>query len=78
MTELYPEIEPYAHGMLDVDDGHQVYWETCGNPLGKPALVVHGGSWGSPLSLTYAERYPERVTEMVLFGVTTRRHAEMY
>jgi proline iminopeptidase len=40
---LYPEITPYERGMLDVGDGHQVYWETCGNPAGKPALVLHGG-----------------------------------
>lgn len=147
MTELYPEIEPYARGFLDVGDGQHVYWETCGNPQGKPALVVHGGpgsgcspwwrqlfnpdayrvvlfdqrnsgrsmphasapvvdlssnttahlvadierlrqhlgieqwlvfggSWGSTLSLAYAEQHPERVTEIVLFGVTTGRHAE--
>ncbi|MFG2790907.1 prolyl aminopeptidase [Streptomyces sp. NPDC048419] len=40
---LYPEIEPYDHGMLDVGDGNRVYWEACGNPDGKPALVLHGG-----------------------------------
>ncbi|MET8979888.1 prolyl aminopeptidase [Streptomyces sp. NPDC004539] len=40
---LYPETEPYDHGMLDVGDGNHVYWETCGNPRGKPALVLHGG-----------------------------------
>lgn len=40
---LYPEIEPYDHGMHDVGDGNRVYWETCGNPRGKPALVLHGG-----------------------------------
>ncbi|MFR9676743.1 prolyl aminopeptidase [Streptomyces sp. TR06-5] len=40
---MYPRIEPYASGMLDVGDGNRVYWETCGNPLGKPAVVVHGG-----------------------------------
>ncbi|MEU6251667.1 prolyl aminopeptidase [Streptomyces sp. NPDC047043] len=39
----YPQIEPYDHGMLDVGDGNRVYWETCGNPHGKPALVLHGG-----------------------------------
>jgi proline iminopeptidase len=43
MAELYPEIAPYDHGMLDVGDGHQMYWETCGNPSGKPAVVLHGG-----------------------------------
>ena len=40
---LYPEIEPYDHGMLDVGDGNHIYWETCGNPHGKPAVVLHGG-----------------------------------
>ncbi|MGW5620679.1 prolyl aminopeptidase [Streptomyces olivaceus] len=40
---LYPKIEPYDHGMLDVGDGNHVYWETCGNPHGKPAVVLHGG-----------------------------------
>lgn len=40
---MYPAIEPYDHGLLDVGDGHLVYWEACGNPEGKTALVVHGG-----------------------------------
>ncbi|MER6527253.1 prolyl aminopeptidase [Streptomyces sp. NPDC001508] len=40
---LYPEIEPYDHGMLDVGDGNLVHWETCGNPRGKPAVMLHGG-----------------------------------
>jgi proline iminopeptidase len=142
MASLYPDIEPYDRGMLDVGDGHRVYWETCGNPSGKPALVLHGGlgsgctpgwrryfnpdlyrivlfdqrgagrstphastpgidlsanstahlladiealrrhhgierwlllggSWGSTLALAYAERHPERVTEMVLDGIAT-------
>ncbi|HEX5336421.1 MAG TPA: prolyl aminopeptidase, partial [Propionicimonas sp.] len=43
---LYPPIEPYAHGMLDVGDGQQLYWEECGNPDGKPAVFVHGGPGG--------------------------------
>jgi proline iminopeptidase len=41
--DLYPEIEPYEHGWLDVGDGHRVDWETCGNPAGRPAVVLHGG-----------------------------------
>ncbi|MFE7353074.1 prolyl aminopeptidase [Streptomyces sp. NPDC057543] len=41
--EKYPPIEPYEHGMLDVGEGNLVYWEVCGNPDGKPAVVVHGG-----------------------------------
>ncbi|MFE0176485.1 prolyl aminopeptidase [Streptomyces sp. NPDC059002] len=40
---LYPDIEPFDHGMLDVGDGNRVYWEVCGNPLGRPAVVLHGG-----------------------------------
>ncbi|WP_033287570.1 prolyl aminopeptidase [Amycolatopsis jejuensis] len=144
----YPEIEPYDHGMLDVGDGHRVYWETCGNPDGKPAVVLHGGpgsgcrpgmrqffdparyrvvlvdqrgsgrstphagdsvaglaanttahvigdlellrralgigkwlvfggSWGTVLGLAYAERYPERVSELVLTGLATDRREEI-
>ncbi|MCT2585013.1 prolyl aminopeptidase [Actinophytocola gossypii] len=146
--ELYPEIEPYEHGMLDVGDGHRVYWEQCGNPDGKPAVVLHGGpgsgctprhrrwfdprryrvvlldqrncgrstphasehatdlatnttphllgdlellrttlgierwlvfggSWGSVLGLAYAQAFPERVSELVLFALATGRQVEV-
>ena len=40
---MYPEIEPYARGMLAVGDGQQIYWEECGNPDGKPVVFLHGG-----------------------------------
>ena len=43
---LYPSIEPYLHGMLDVGDGHELYWEECGNPHGLPVVFVHGGPGG--------------------------------
>jgi proline iminopeptidase len=133
---LYPEIQAYQTGMLDVGDGHSLYWELSGNPDGKPVVFLHGGpgggsspehrrqfnpqkynilvfdqrgcgkskpyagldhnttwdlvedieklrtqvskvekwqvfggSWGSTLSLAYAEKYPERVTELVLRGI---------
>ena len=39
----YPEIEPYASGLLETGDGNRLYYEMCGNPAGKPALVLHGG-----------------------------------
>jgi proline iminopeptidase len=142
MAQPYPDVEPNASALLDVGDGQRVYWETCGSPAGKAALVLHGGpgsgcgawqrrlfdprryrlvlfdqrncgrstphasepkvdlstnttdrlvediealrahlgidrwlvlggSWGSALALTYAERHPARVSELVLFGVTT-------
>ena len=38
--------------------------------------LVLGGSWGSALALAYAERFPTRVTELILFGVTTGRREE--
>ncbi len=40
---LYPPIEPYDSGMLDVGDGNRIYWELVGNPDGKPAVFLHGG-----------------------------------
>jgi proline iminopeptidase len=40
---LYPDIAPHGHGMLEVGDGNRIYWEACGNPGGKPAVVLHGG-----------------------------------
>ncbi len=42
MRTFYPEIEPYKFGHLDTGDGHQIYWEMCGNPNGKPAVFLHG------------------------------------
>ncbi|MFM9370487.1 prolyl aminopeptidase [Streptomyces sp. Da 82-17] len=39
----YPETAPHDHGMLDVGDGNRIHWQTCGNPRGKPAVVLHGG-----------------------------------
>lgn len=46
MTErrtLYPEIEPYDTGMLQVSPLHTIYYEQCGNPDGKPVVFLHGG-----------------------------------
>jgi len=43
---LYPEITPYETGMLDVGDGHRLYWELSGNPEGKPVVFLHGGPGG--------------------------------
>jgi proline iminopeptidase len=46
LRSLYPEIEPYHTGMLDTQDGHQIYWELCGNPEGAPVVFLHGGPGG--------------------------------
>jgi proline iminopeptidase len=40
---LYPAIEPSRQGDLAVGDGHEIYWEECGNPAGKPVVFLHGG-----------------------------------
>lgn len=44
---FYPEIEPYETGMLDVGDGHQIYWERFGTKGAKPAVFLHGGPGGA-------------------------------
>ena len=41
--ELYPEIEPYDSGFLQLDGLHEMYWEECGNRRGTPVLFLHGG-----------------------------------
>lgn len=132
---LWPEIEPFKTGYLKVSGIHEIYYEMCGSPRGKPVFVIHGGpgagctpymrrffnpekflivlhdqrgagksrpnaeirenntqnlvedverlrrklemgkiilfggSWGSTLSLAYAETYPDNVSGMVLRGV---------
>ena len=42
-TELYPDIEPFATGYLEVDSPHRIYWEVSGNPHGAPVVFLHGG-----------------------------------
>ena len=43
MRGLYPEIEPFDSGFLQVDARHRLYYEQCGNPEGKPVVLLHGG-----------------------------------
>ena len=42
---LFPPIEPFNSGFME-RDGHQIYYEQCGNPNGKPAVFLHGGPGG--------------------------------
>lgn len=140
---LYPPIEPNRSSMLDVGDGHHIYYEECGNPHGKPVVFLHGGpgggcnanmrrffnpdvyrivlfdqrgagrskphanlehnttwhlvndievlraalqidlwqvfggSWGSTLALAYAEKHPQRVSELVLRGIFLMQQSEL-
>lgn len=46
MRTLYPAIHPYASGLLNVGDGHNIYWERVGTPGAKPAVFLHGGPGG--------------------------------
>ena len=46
VRELYPELEPYQTGFLQVSDVHELYYEESGNPLGKPVVFLHGGPGG--------------------------------
>jgi proline iminopeptidase len=43
LRTLYPAIEPYSQGYLRVSGVHEIYYEQCGNPHGKPVVFVHGG-----------------------------------
>ncbi len=46
MRQLYPPLEPYDHGYLQVSDLHTIHYEQSGNPNGKPVVVLHGGPGG--------------------------------
>ena len=140
---LYPRLDPFDHGYLDVGDGHSIYYEQCGRRDGLPALFVHGGpgaggdlsarrffdpstyrivvfdqrgagrsrpaasidanttwhlvrdmellrshleidrwlvfggSWGSTLSLAYAQQHPNAVSALVLRGIFLLRRKEL-
>jgi hypothetical protein len=49
-VEPYAPPEPFAQGLLDAGDGNRISWEASGNPVGKPALAVHGGRASDPAS----------------------------
>jgi proline iminopeptidase len=63
---LYPEIVPYRTGRLKVSGGHELYFEECGNPNGKPAVLLHGGPGGGSNPLMRRYHDPARY-RIVLF-----------
>lgn len=65
-SALYPEIEPHDHGQLDTGDGNLIYWEVCGNPAGRPALVLHGGP-GSGCSTAARSYFDPDAYRIILF-----------
>jgi proline iminopeptidase len=52
--------------VLDVGDGQSIYWETCGNPGGKSALVLHGGP-GSGCTSGHRRYFDPDAYRIVLF-----------
>ena len=63
---LYPPVEPYESGLLEVADGQSLYWETVGNPAGIPVLYLHGGP-GSGCAVGARRFFDPEVFRAVLF-----------
>jgi proline iminopeptidase len=63
--------------------GHNTTWDLVADIerlrllAGAERWLVFGGSWGSSLALAYAQKHPERVSELVLRGIFTLRRAEL-
>ncbi len=64
--ELYPPIEPNKSGFLEVESGHKLYYEECGNPGGKPAVFLHGGP-GSGCNAAMRRFWNPDIYRIVLF-----------
>jgi proline iminopeptidase len=63
---LYPPIEPYDTGRLDVGDGHSLYWERCGTSGAKPAVFLHGGP-GAGCSPDHRRQFDPERYDLLLF-----------
>ncbi|RYY05979.1 MAG: alpha/beta fold hydrolase, partial [Alphaproteobacteria bacterium] len=63
---LYPPIEPYETGMLDVGDGHVVYYERSGTRGAKPAVFLHGGPGGG-ISPNHRRLFDPALYDVMLF-----------
>jgi proline iminopeptidase len=61
-----PYVEPYSSALLDVGDGHRLYVEQCGNPLGVPMVYLHGGP-GSGCSPRHRQFFNPARCRAVLF-----------
>lgn len=66
LRAMYPSIEPYSTGFLDVGDGHRIYYERVGTPGAKPAVFLHGGPGGG-LSPDYRRLFNPDLYDVVLF-----------
>lgn len=63
---LYPPIDPFDQRMMEMEGGHNIYVEQCGNPDGIPVIVFHGGPGGgcSPAMRRY---FDPKIYRVVLF-----------
>ena len=66
MRTLYPAIHPYASGLLNVGDGHNIYWERVGTPGAKPAVFMHGGPGGG-MSPAHRRQWDPELYDVLLF-----------
>ncbi len=66
MKNLYPEIEPFASGMLKVSEIHNIYYERVGNPVGIPVVFLHGGPGGGIMPM-YRQFFDPQVYHVILF-----------
>src|SRR5258708_4966530 len=66
LRTLYDPIEPYGTGRLKVSDVHELYYEQCGNPNGKPVVFLHGGPGGG-LIPEYRQFFDPDAYRIVLF-----------
>ena len=62
---LFPEIEPFRTGMLQVSDLHTLFYEEVGNPEGKPAVFLHGGP-GLGINPAYRQFFDPEFYRVVL------------
>lgn len=66
LRTLYPEIEPFESGTLDVGDGHTIYWERVGTKGAKPAVFLHGGPGGT-ISPRHRRLFDPKLYDVILF-----------
>lgn len=77
---FYPEIEPYRTGTLQVSPIHELWFEECGNPRGRPALFLHGGP-GAGISPKHRRFFDPSYWRVMLFDQRgagrSQPHAEL-
>jgi len=66
LRTLYDEIEPFDRGRLKVSAVHELYYEQCGNPRGRPIVFLHGGP-GAGLVPDYRRFFDPQAYRVILF-----------